>query len=207
MRTTTARTRKLVLMAILLAVLVLLSVTPISYIGVGPVSITIAHIPIFIALLCEGLGAGLIMAFFFGAISFLRAFTPTKPLDILFTNPLISILPRLIIPIVAWAAYKAMRKVVKRTNLTLPWAAAGLCGTLTNTVGVLGMLWLISGTRIADMIGIDPSGVGAVLGGIALTNGLPEAIVSALIVPAIMRALKRFRNPMLDESPDTEAST
>ncbi len=205
MYTTAARTRRLVLMAILLAVLLLLSVTPISYIGVGPVSITIAHIPIFIALLCEGLGAGLLMAFFFGAISFLRAWTPTKPLDILFTNPLVSILPRLLIPIIAWAAYKAVRKLVKPTNLMLPWAAAGLCGTLTNTIGVLGMLWLVSGQKIAEMAGIDPSGVGAILGGIALTNGLPEAIVTALIVPVVMRALKRFRRPDLDGPSNTEA--
>ena len=75
---------------------------------------------------------GLFVGLIFGLTSFLRATNPA------FADPLVSILPRLFIGVFAAYAFAALR----RRNLTLALAAAGVVGTLTNTGLVLGMILL-----------------------------------------------------------------
>jgi uncharacterized membrane protein len=120
-----------------------------------------------------GLGIGLI----FGAFSLLQgAIAPTGPADVWFTNPLISILPRLFIGPVAWVVYSA----IKRFNELTALGAAGVLGSLTNTGLVLGALGLY---RFLPW---------PLIGTIAVTNGLPEAVVAAIVTVAVVAAWKRI---------------
>jgi uncharacterized membrane protein len=193
--------RRLSTLALLTALLLLFAFTPLGFIPIFPaVAVTLLHIPVLVGLLCEGLGPGLLLGLLFGLVSWFQSWTsPTGLLSIFFRNPLISVLPRLCIPLVAWGAYRAIARLGRgRGRMPAAWAGAALAGSLTNTVVVLGMLYLVNGTKVGEALGlgataITPAAVWAALGGVVLTNGLPEAVFSALVVPALLGALTRRR--------------
>lgn len=191
--------RRLTIAGMLTAIIVLLAFTNLGFIRVGSIAITIIHLPVLIGLLAEGPLMGLILAFVFGVCSLLQALlSPSSPFDVFFLNPLVSILPRLLIPLAAWGVYRLMKKLLpqNRPMESLAWAAAGLTGSLTNTVFVLLSIYLLYSGRIRELISqseaLAPYAGAAgkfLFFGVALPNGIPEAIATLVLVPAIMAAV------------------
>lgn len=179
--------------ALLTALMLVLSYTPLGFIPIGAISITIVHLPVLIGLMVQGLPTGLFLGTLFGLISLVRSLTPTGLLDPFFLNPLISVLPRLLIPLAAWGVYRLAQRGLagKRGAQHAAVAAGALCGSIVNTVGVLGMLYLLYGASIAEAMGIAQGAVGGVLFTVAVTNGIPEAIASMLLTPAVVLAVTR----------------
>lgn len=172
------RTRKLVITGVMGAITVLLGVTHWGFIPwFGGISLTIMHVPVIIAAILEGPIVGLGVGFIFGIFSLIQAaVAPTSPADVWFTNPLLSIVPRLFIGPVAYYVWKLLEKIP-----VVGLIAAGVVGSLTNTILVLGVIGLM---------GLLPW---AVLGGIVISNGLIEAGVSAFIVLVVVAAWRQIR--------------
>lgn len=172
------RTRKLVITGVMGAITVLLGVTHWGFIPwFGGISLTIMHVPVIIAAILEGPIVGLGVGFIFGIFSLIQAaVAPTSPADVWFTNPLLSIMPRLFIGPVAYYVWKLLEKIP-----VVGLIAAGVAGSLTNTILVLGVIGLM---------GLLPW---AVLGGIVISNGLIEAGVSAFIVLVVVAAWRQIR--------------
>lgn len=171
------RTRKIVVTGVLGAIAILLGLTRLGFIPwVSGVSLTIMHVPVIIGAVLEGPLVGVGIGLIFGIFSMIQAaIAPTGPTDVWFTNPLLSVLPRLLIGPVAWLVWRALKH----------WPAvglisAGVAGSLTNTIGVLGMIGLL---------GYVPW---AALGPIVITNGLPEAVAAGLITLVVVGAWQRF---------------
>ena len=61
-----------------------------------------------------------------------------------------------------------------------------------NTIFYLGSLWLLCAEVVAAAYEVDLSAVGGIVMATAFTAGIPEAIVSALVVAAVCRAAQRF---------------
>jgi uncharacterized membrane protein len=130
-----------------------------------------------------GLGIGLI----FGLFSMLQAaIAPTGVLDPLFVNPLLAVLPRLFIGPVAWLVWMGLKKWP-----VVGLIASGIAGSLTNTVLVLGALGIFFG-RTPLMTQVFGSDLWKPLAGIAVTSGLPEAGVSAVITLLVVAAYRQF---------------
>lgn len=167
------QTRKLVITALMAAIAVVLGWTHIGFIPwFGGVSLTILHIPVIIAAVIAGPFSGLLVGLIFGVFSMIQAaVAPTGPTDVWFTNPLLAVLPRLFIGPAAWLA----AQIFKKWPL-VSLSVSGAVGSLTNTLLVLGMIGLL---------GYLPW---PVLGGVAVINGLPEMVVSALITSAVVAA-------------------
>jgi uncharacterized membrane protein len=55
------------------------------------------------------------------------------------------------------------------------------------------MIYLLYAVRYAEVNNIAVGTAGKVIFGIALTNGIPEAIVAVLITIPIIMAIKKFR--------------
>lgn len=194
MKTKTIPLRKMVISALLLSLILLMSFTPIGFIAIGAIDITLIHLPVLVGLLTEGLLVGLLLGGAFGLVSLLQALTPTTVLAPFFLNPLVSVLPRLLIPVMAWLAYRGAWHLTARwprQQPVLSYGASALIGTLTNTVAVLGMLYLTAGPKVAEAMGIAPALVGGVMAGIVVSNGIPEAILSVLVVPPLVLAVLR----------------
>ena len=173
-------THKIVIAGVMGAISIFLGASHIGFIPwLAGAALTIMHVPVIVGAVLEGPLVGLVIGLIFGAFSLLQgAIAPTGPADVWFTNPLISILPRLFIGPVAWVVYTAL----KRFNALTALGAAGVLGSLTNTVLVLGALGLY---RFLPW---------PLIGTIAVTNGLPEAVVAAIITVAVVAAWKRIES-------------
>jgi len=172
------RTRKIVVTGALGAVSVLLGLTHWGFIPwFSGVSVTIMAVPVIIGAILEGPIVGAGIGLIFGLFSLLEAaVAPSGPGDVVFTNPLISVLPRLFIGPVSWLVWTGLKKIP-----VVSLIVAGVAGSLTNTVLVLGMFGLYG---IYSWL---------ILGGIALVNGLPEAAVSAALTLIIVGITLRIK--------------
>src|SRR5512133_795621 len=146
------RTRKIVVTAVLSAVTIVLGLLPFGgYIPFFGISITILAIPVIIGAILEGPVVGAGIGLIFGLTSLYQAATaPKSPLDPLFVNPLLSVLPRMLIGPVAWLVWSAL----KRWKV-IGLLAAGFFGSYANTVFVLGMFGLLfaKDTRVTEVLG------------------------------------------------------
>lgn len=75
------------------AIIIVLANT-IGFIQVGPLAITIMHIPVIIGAILYGKKFGAVIGLIFGLISMFRAYSQPSPTSFLMMNPLISVLPR-----------------------------------------------------------------------------------------------------------------
>ena len=189
---TNAKTRELVLVAIFMAIITLQSWVPaLGYIMLPTISLTIVHITVIVAAVLVSTKAGLAIGFVWGLNSLLRAVFTASPFErLIFQSPLVSILPRMIMPLLvgSLAAY-LYKKEVKTPVLGL---VTGLAGSLLNTFLVLGAIGLFKGAEYASGMAIESDTLWKVLGGLVVANGLPEAAMSAIVTPLILVALNRF---------------
>jgi len=172
------RTRKIVVTGILGAISILLGLTHWGFIPwFGGVSLTIMHVPVIIGAILEGPLVGAGIGLIFGLFSMIQAaVAPSGPADVWFTNPVLSVLPRLFIGPAAWLVYNSLKRW-KVVAIIL----GAIAGSVTNTVLVLGVIGLM---------GYLPW---AAIGGIAVVNGLPEVGVSALITLLVVAAVWRLK--------------
>ncbi len=180
-----SRTRTIVIAGVLSAITILLAVTPIGYvITIAGVSATTIHIPVIIGAILEGPVVGALIGLVFGVTSLIRSVVaPNGPIDPLFVNPLLSVLPRLFIGPVAWLVWRALKRWPP-----LGLVAAGAAGSITNTALVLLMLGLLLPTpfKLAETLTLTDATKWTFIGGIATSSGVLEAIVSAVIVLAVL---------------------
>ena len=182
--------RKMTVIGVLSAISIMMSMLPfIGYIPIGPTKATIMHIPVIIGAIIEGPVVGATIGLIFGLTSLWNAMTQPTITSIFFLNPLVSILPRVLIGVVAYYVYQGIYKISKKV-----YAAgfmAGLVGSLANTVGVLGMIYVLYADKYMERIGQAGADAGKWLFTLAATNGVPEALVAALIVSAVSVSLIR----------------
>ena len=195
------RIRKMVLASMLSAITAVLTFTPIGMIPLPPPlpSATMVHIPVLLAALAEGPVVGLIVGLVFGLCSCIRAWeTGMVGLTLFFRNPVISVLPRLIVPLAAVAVWMLWKKFVKQNTVTdkVGAAVASVIGTVVNTVLCLGLIVVIYGADLTVMINEMISSGSAdaaylnnagawLVAVVGLPNGIAESIVAAIIVPII----------------------
>jgi len=185
--------KRLTICGIMIAITLVMTYTPIGMIPLGTVSATISHVPTIITSIVVGPIEGLIVGTAFGIITLFRAATsPSGVLDPLFVNPLISVLPRMLIGITAHYAYKGLSKLFKGRNDSISITIAGCVGSMTNTVFVLGMLYLIYGKKIMELLAVQNlQAVQAIIIGTVTTSGIIEMVVSAIIAVIVAKALKK----------------
>lgn len=161
-----ATTRTIAITGMLSAIAIVLGLTPLGLIPVPTLAgrATIMHIPVIIGAIIEGPLVGMFVGFIFGLISFMTTGAP------LLKNPIIAILPRILIGLFAYYSYKWTKSSI----------VSAIVGGLTNTIGVLGLGVLFKIIPFAAAIGIT------------VTQGIPEAIVGSIITVVIVKALFRF---------------
>lgn len=182
--------RKMTVIGVLSAISIMMSMLPfIGYIPIGPIKATIMHIPVIIGAIIEGPVVGATIGLIFGLTSLWNAITQPVTLSPLFLNPIVSVLPRILIGIIAYYVYQGVYKLTKKVYAS--GFVAGLIGSLVNTVGVLGMIYVLYAEKYLTLIKQQGASAGKILLGVAFTSGVPEALVAALIVSAVSVALIR----------------
>lgn len=182
----------MVLLALFSALIVLLGSTPLGLIPLGFINVTILCVPVIIGSLLLGWRSGLILGLAFGLMSVFSAFTKPSALvaTLMGASPVLmiimSIVPRLLVPLVACGLYRLLEKRTKAAA-----AVAAACGSLTNTVFYLGLMLLFY-----VLCGIDTAEVLVFIGGTALIAGSLEALANGVICSAAMAALTKLNRKM-----------
>jgi len=180
----------LVLRAILTAIIILQTMVPfLGFIPIGITSLTIIHITVIVAAIVLGTKDGMFIGLVWGIFTMIRAFTsPTTPLDIaVFTSPIISVVPRVLVGLVAGLLFTIIYKKTKK--VVAASIVAAIFGTITNTVLVLTLMGTLYTGLVATTYGVDASALFVTLGGIAVTNGISEVITAAILTPILVKAL------------------
>ncbi len=176
-----------------MAIIIIQNIVPFfGYIPLFGLSITTIHVTVVIAAIVLGPKDGAIIGGVWGVIDWIRAFVaPTSPLaPMVFTNPLVSVLPRILIGVVAgWLYIWFQRRGKDALGMTL----AGVAGSLTNTILVLGLIGTLYRTKAAGFYQIDLSKLMPYLLTIVGTNGVPEAIMAGILAPLIGLPLLRYQ--------------
>lgn len=184
-------TKEMTIVGIMVAITVIMDYT-IGVIPLPMVSATIVHIPAVITGMVVGPFAGFIVGTAMGIESLIHAVTrPPSPLAPLFFNPIVSILPRMFIGVVAYYVYAGLKKVLEKWKAGEPVSIfiGAAAGSLTNTVGVLSALYFVYAAQVEEILQTVTAKSFVVL--VATTNGLAEMIVSGIIsVPVVMALLK-----------------
>jgi uncharacterized membrane protein len=165
--------RQIAVAGVLGGIAAFLGFTQLGFIPVPNVSgrATILHVPAILGGALDGPVVGAIVGLIFGVFSWLDPVAP--PLR----DPLVSILPRIPIGIVAWAVFAGLR----RWSVDVASIAAGVLGSFTNTVGVLGMAVLLGYLPLAAVVPILP-------------QAIAEAILAAIVTVVVVRGVMIYRS-------------
>ena len=183
--------RRMTVTGMLGAISVVLGMTPLGFIPIGTTNATIMHIPVIIGAIVECPIVGMLVGLIFGISSLIRSITIPTPTSFVFWNPLVSILPRILIGLASYYIYKLSIKTTKNEAVSL--GIAGAIGTLVNTLGVLGMIYVLYAEKFVTAIGLSADNAFKIISGIGITNGLPEMFVAMIIVTAVVKAIKKVK--------------
>lgn len=216
------RTLFLVQMALLVAIEAIFCFTPLGSLpAIGPIVMTLAMIPVVISAILFGTGVGPLMGLVAGIFSLIVwTFMPPNPVTAFVFSPfagsgelqgnfwslVICIVPRVLTGTVAGLVYRGINACVERNRAKHPdakpsrWknilacAVGGAAGSLTNTLLVLGGIYLFFGQAYAQALETAYSLLLLIIGGTILSNGIPEAVLSALCSAAVCVPLKKLLN-------------
>lgn len=185
-----SKAARLTLRALLTALIILQTMVPmLGFIPLGFTSLTIIHITVIVAAIVLGPWDGMFIGLMWGVFTIVRALTaPTSPLDpIIFTNPLVSVVPRVLVGLVAGGVFVLLYRRFHSVPVASIVAAA--LGTLTNTIGVVTLMGTLYTGAVAKAYGVTSSGLLKVLMGIVTANGVPEVLGAIVLTPLIVGAL------------------
>lgn len=109
--------RKMTIVGILGGISAILGLTPLGFIPVGPTKATIMHIPVIIGAIMEGPVVGGLVGLIFGLFSVFQAIMNPTPVSFVFLNPLVSVVPRVLIGIVSYYVYSLFKRIGKKASI------------------------------------------------------------------------------------------
>lgn len=185
------------------ALVVVLGITRLGFISLSPVvSLTILQIPVILVTLLAGLVPGISVGAIFGIFSLIQAASsPTGALDPLFVNPLVSIVPRMLIAFVTWGVNLLLKKIPHMPKI-LSGSIAAFFGSLSNTVFVIGSLYILYHDKVYAGMG----NVGYFAGlGLLMPNALLEAAASVIVTAAVLSGVYVATNKKSKLSSEVES--
>ena len=201
----TAQTLGMVQVALFAALIIILAFTPfLGYIPLGFTRATIIHIPVIIGSLMLGPKKGAFLGFVFGMTSFINNTMNPTATSFVFTpffelgevhggigSVISCFVPRILVGVVPWYVYRGLERISGKQMLSL--AAAGIAGALTNTLLVMNLIYVFFRTAYAAANNVAEGAVYTFILSIIGMNGVPEAVVSAVLVSIICRVLFQYR--------------
>lgn len=181
-----SKNRKLALTGAFSALVIVLVITNLGIIPIGAVaSITILQVPVILICMLAELPEGLFIGAVFGISSLIRAaMSPSGVLDPLFVYPWNSVLPRMLLAVVAWFVWKVLNLIPHMPKI-ISAGITGFLATIAHTLMVIGCIYLFNGTEVQTTMKVGYWGLIT-----ALTfNAVLEAIASTLVCIAVYTGL------------------
>lgn len=193
-------TRWLTSVALIAAIVILLANTPLGMIQLPIIKATTVHIPVIIGAILLGPAAGAILGCVFGLCSMISNTMAPTLLSFAF-SPFMSMsgIPgalkavwiavgcRMMIGIVSGWLWILLKKMNVNHLLALP--VVGFLGSMTNTIFVMGSIYLLLAGEYAAARTVAVDAVWGLIMGTVLVSGVPEAIAAAVLVVLIGKVM------------------
>ncbi len=190
-------TRQMVTTAMLCAILLIMSFTPLGYLNIGPLAISFNMIPVAIGAIALGPVGGMILGGVFGLTSFLQCLgiggTSAMGVILFEINPLLAFLqrflPRLFAGFISGLAFQTVKKI---SNTSVACFATGFTAALLNTVLFMTALVLLFGNTEYIQKLIGGRNVIVFICTFVGINAVVEMFAASLIVGVVGRVLSKF---------------
>ena len=111
------KTRRLVLIGALGGISIFLGISGLGLIRLPIFSLTIMHIPVIIGALLEGPIVGIAVGLIFGLFSMYQNITAPGLTSFIFWNPIIALIPRILIGVISYYSFKLLKHKIKNTGI------------------------------------------------------------------------------------------
>ena len=200
MQTKKKDTQYMVTLAMLCGILLVMGMTGIGFIPLPVIKATTMHVPVILGAILLGPAAGGILGGIFGLCSIWANTTPPGLLAFAFspfmtTEGLPGVLKslwialgcRILFGILAGWLWKGFKGLLKQDYLALPVTAA--VATICHTALVMGSIYLLLAQQYAQAKNVAVTAVFGLVMGTVTASGIPEAIIAAVLVTVIGKAL------------------
>jgi uncharacterized membrane protein len=199
--------RWMVSVALMSAIIVVLANTPLGMIQLPIIKATTVHIPVIIGAILLGPMAGGILGFVFGVCSLISNTMAPTLLSFAFSPFLsttgipgalkaiwIAVGCRVLIGVAAGWIWILLKKLhMNRKGLqVVSLAVTGFLGSMVNTIGVMGSIYLLFARQYAEAKEVAVTAVWGLIMGTVTTAGIPEAIAAAVIVAVVAKVLLKI---------------
>jgi len=197
------KTTSIAMLGMFGAIIFLLNFTPLGFIMLPFGRATTLHIPVIVGSIILGPKHGAVLGFLFGLCSLIMATTAPVLSSFVFSpfipvpgtdsgNPLALLVafgPRILVGIVPWYVYRLISKITPKKLQAVNLLITAAIGSLTNTILVMHLWYFIFREPWAYARNEPVSAMYPVVTAIIASAGLAEAVVAAVIAPAVCLAL------------------
>ena len=193
-------TRYMATLAMFCGILLVMGATGIGFIPLPVIKATTMHIPVILGAVLLGPAAGAVLGGVFGLCSIWAnttspgllafAFSPfmtTEGLPGVLKSLWIALGCRILLGVIAGWLWRGLKKVLKQDYLALPVTAA--VSTSCHTILVMGSIYLLLAQQYAQAKNVAITAVFGLVMGTVTASGIPEAIIAAVLVTVIGKAL------------------
>ena len=191
-------TKRMVLLAVLVGILLLMSFTPLGYLNIGPLAITLNMIPVAIGAIALGPSAGAALGAVFGITSCLQCIgiggSSAMGAAMFEIDPVLTVIQRFIPRFFAgWIAGWAYVGLNKLTNSTVAGFVTGFLAALMNTVFFMSALVVLFGRTAYLQNLINGQNILLFVCTFVGINAVVEMLASTVVVGSVCDALKKSR--------------
>ena len=193
-------TRYMATLAMFCGILLVMGATGIGFIPLPVIKATTMHIPVILGAILLGPAAGAVLGGVFGLCSIWAnttspgllafAFSPfmtTEGLPGVLKSLWIALGCRILLGVIAGWLWKGLKRILKQDYLALPVTAA--IATICHTILVMGSIYLLLAQQYAQAKNVAITAVFGLVMGTVTASGIPEAIIAAVLVTVIGKAL------------------
>ena len=190
-------TKQMVTTAMLCAILLMMSFTPLGYLNIGPLAISFNMLPVAIGAIALGPIGGMILGGMFGMTSFLQCLgiggTSAMGVMLFEISPVLAFIqrfvPRLLAGLLSGMVYKGVKSI---GNTDIACFATGFAAALLNTALFMTALVLLFGNTDYVQGLMGGRNVLVFICAFVGVNAVVEMIAASLIVGVVGKVLAKF---------------